>query len=229
MTKLLEEILSLFQQHADIEKAQKMAAYQKNQFAFYGIPTPLRRQLTKNLLKEKAKETEIDWSFVFSLWHQNQRECQYLACDYLHLPKMRNLLVPTDLPQLKQLVIQKSWWDSVDSLDELVGQMTKTYPNLKQTLVDWSCADNLWLRRLAINHQLGFKRETDQHLLAQIIKHNIAGSLFEKEFFINKAIGWALRDYSKSNPQWVAAFIAENADDMTSLSIREASKYLKEE
>lgn len=100
--------------------------------------------------------------------------------------------------------------------------MTLRYPELKKVMVEWSQTDNIWLRRVAIDHQLLFKNKTDTLLLAEIITNNFG----TKEFFINKAIGWSLRDYSKTNPQWVKDFIQKHSSQMAPLSIREGSKYL---
>ncbi|MPM26083.1 hypothetical protein SDC9_72584 [bioreactor metagenome] len=88
--------------------------------------------------------------------------------------------------------------------------------------MEWSSADDIWLRRVAIDHQLGFKEKTDTALLEEIIKNN----LNQKEFFINKAIGWCLRDFSKTNPDWVRAFLSVHKNDLSNLSIREGSKYV---
>ncbi len=221
-----QEMLMLFQENRDSIKAEAMAAYQKNQFDFYGIQTPLRRQLSKTFLKDKAAVEEIDWDFIMAMWQENYRECQYLACDYLRQSRVKKRLTVSDLAKLKQLIVTKSWWDSVDSLDEIVGSIVKRYPEAKRQILDWSLADNFWLRRIAIDHQLGFKEETDRHLLAEVIENNLQGSDFDNEFFINKAIGWSLRDYSKTAPDWVALFIEEHRNQMAPLSIREASKYL---
>jgi len=126
------------------------------------------------------------------------------------------------VPRIKHLATTKSWWDTVDNLDTLMGAIALAYPEVNTTLVAWSEDENIWLRRLAIDHQLQRKEQTDTDLLRQIIVSN----LDQREFFITKAIGWALRDYSKTDPNWVAAFIAEFGDLMAPLSIREASKYL---
>lgn len=220
------EVINLFKQHSDLENAAKMAKYQKNHFQFYGISTPLRRQLSKEFLKEKALENTVDWDFVFKMWQEEQRECQYLACDYLLLKKVSPKLTLTDLEKIEKLVINKSWWDSVDNLDAVAGNIVQNYPQAKEVMLKWSLADNFWLRRLAIDHQLVFKEKTDHHLLAQMIENNLSGSTFDKEFFINKAIGWSLREYSKINPAWVQHFIETYEEQMNRLSIREASKYL---
>ncbi|GHU36746.1 hypothetical protein FACS1894192_04030 [Bacilli bacterium] len=120
------------------------------------------------------------------------------------------------------LAIQKSWWDSIDFLDEHVGSIVQHFPQAKTIMLDWSQDDNFWIRRLAIDHQLGFKLATDADLLAAIIKNNVGSD----EFFINKAIGWSLREYSKVAPDWVRAFISGNQANMAKLAIREGSKHL---
>ncbi|MGT2750070.1 DNA alkylation repair protein [Streptococcus orisasini] len=220
------EIIKLFEENSDSEKAAKMANYQKKHFAFYGIPTPLRRQLSKTFLKEKSLEEVIDWEFVFAMWQEDCRECQYLVCNYLQMPKIKSKLTLSDLSKIKELVVSKSWWDSVDNLDEVAGAIVKNDSQAKEIMLEWSLADNFWLRRVAIDHQLTFKKDTDENLLAAIIENNLSGSAFAKEFFINKAIGWALREYSKTNPIWVHYFIEKHKEQMDRLSVREASKYL---
>ena len=127
------------------------------------------------------------------------------------------------MDKLYALAIQKSWWDSIDFLDEHVGSIVQRFPQAKATMLVWSQDDNFWIRRLAIDHQLGFKLKTDADLLAQIIQNNLGSD----EFFINKAIGWSLREYSKVAPDWVRDFIEASGDELNSLSIREGLKVLK--
>lgn len=135
---------------------------------------------------------------------------------------MQSYLKETDLPKLEQLVVTKSWWDTVDILDRVVGSLVANHPELEEVLLKWSLSDNIWLRRVAIDHQLLRKKKTNVQLMEKILLNN----LDQTEFFINKAIGWALRDYSKTNPEWVARFIEKNKKRMSELSIKEASKYL---
>lgn len=134
----------------------------------------------------------------------------------------KNYLRLEDLPKLKQLAQTKSWWDSIDGLDKLVGKIVQDHPEAQQTIIEWSLDEDFWLRRIAIDHQLLQKDKTNTALLEQILINN----LNQSEFFINKAIGWALRDYSKTNPDWVRHFIAQHRDQMSNLSIREGSKYI---
>lgn len=143
-----------------------------------------------------------------------------MALDYLQSKK--NLLTPADLPKLKNLAQSKSWWDTIDHLDEIVGDLVFRFPECKMTMLAWSKDSDIWLRRLAIDHQLLRKEETDTALLEQILLNNLG----QTEFFLNKAIGWSLRDYAKTNPQWVVELIEKHRDKMAMLSIREGSKYL---
>ena len=129
---------------------------------------------------------------------------------------------PSDLPRLKKLAQTKSWWDTIDFLDRLVESIIARFPETKEIILSWSCDEDIWLRRLAIDHQLLRKEETDTKLLEKILVNNLG----QTEFFINKAIGWALRDYSKTNPDWVRDFIERHRAEMAALSIREGSKYL---
>lgn len=199
------------------EKSHKMSAYMKHKFSFLGVPAPERREVQKFHFKEdKIKNT--DWDFVQKCWDSSYRELQYVAMDYLR----KKSLCPKDMHRLKKLIITHSWWDSVDNLVPIVGKIIQNYPELCPLMLEWSVADNLWLRRVAILHQLLRKHQTDTQLLGQIIQNNFG----DTEFFINKAIGWALRDYAKTNPQWVRDFLNDHQHKMARLSIREASKYL---
>ena len=162
----------------------------------------------------------IDWDFVDTCWEKEPREYQYVAANYLKA--MQSYLTKDDLPKLERLVVTKSWWDTVDILDRVVGSLVADYPELEEVILKWSLSDNIWLRRVAIDHQLLRKEKTNVQLMEKILLNN----LNQTEFFINKAIGWALRDYSKTNSEWVAAFIEKNKKRMAELSVKEASKYL---
>jgi 3-methyladenine DNA glycosylase AlkD len=213
-------VIELLRGNADPERAGQMAAYMKDKFPFLGIQTPLRKKLSREFLKEVRKSPVTDWNLIDELWALPEREFQYLAEDYL--TTRQKFLVPADLDGIKRLATTKSWWDTVDSLDRIAGQIALAYPESNATLLAWSTDDSMWLRRLAIDHQLVRKEATNTQLLAEILQNNLG----QTEFFINKAIGWALRDYSKTNPAWVRNFIEEHRNQMAPLSIREASKYL---
>lgn len=204
---------------AEKGQAQPMKAYMKKNFEFLGVRSPERRKAAKQFFKD-FKTHELDWDFIEACWVQPYREFQYVAIDYLVAHKKN--LVLADLPRLKKLAQTKSWWDSIDGLDKLVGKIVLDNPEAKQVMIDWSLDEDFWLRRIAIDHQLLQKEKTDTVLLEKILVNN----LNQTEFFINKAIGWSLRDYSKTNPQWVRDFLGKYQHQMASLSIREARKYL---
>ena len=215
-TKIL---LKLLENQADPAKVPAMEAYMKNKFSFLGVQKPILKKIEREFFKLFIKDP-IDWTFVEECWQQPYREFQYIAMDYLD--KKKKELRPEDFPKLKQLAQTKSWWDSINQLDLIIGEITFTYPETKQVMLDWSKDQDFWLRRIAIDHQLMCKDLTDTDLLAEVICNNFG----QTEFFINKAIGWSLRNYSKVNHDWVRAFIDQHASQMASLSIREASKYL---
>ena len=216
----LADLLGELEAAKDPEKAGPMEAYMRYQFPFLGIAGPERNALYRKYFLRAKKTKMIDWDFVDTCWEKEPREYQYVAANYLKA--MQSYLTKDDLPKLERLVVTKSWWDTVDILDRVVGSLVANHPELEEVILKWSLSDNIWLRRVAIDHQLLRKEKTNVQLMEKILVNN----LDQTEFFINKAIGWALRDYSKTNPEWVARFIEQNKKRMSELSIREASKYL---
>ena len=215
-TKIL---LKLLEDQANPTKVPAMEAYMKNKFSFLGVQKPILKKIEREFFQPFIKNP-IDWTFVEECWQQPYREFQYIAMDYLD--KKKKELRPEDFPKLKELAQTKSWWDSIDQLDLIIGEITFHYPETKQVMLDWSKDQDFWLRRIAIDHQLMRKEKTDTDLLEKVILNNLGQS----EFFINKAIGWSLRNYSKVNPDWVGAFIDRYREQLSPLSIREGSKYL---
>ena len=215
----VEELLENLKAAATPDDVPAMKAYMKNKFEFLGVKTPARRKLAKTFFKQQT-DSVIDWNFINEAWNNPYRELQYAALDYLESRK--KLLASSDLPRLKKLAQTKSWWDTIDFLDRLVGSIIARFPETKEIILSWSYDKDFWLRRLAIDHQLLRKEETDTELLEKILVNNLG----QTEFFINKAIGWALRDYSKTNLDWVRDFIERHQAEMAALSIREGSKYL---
>ena len=216
----LVDLLGEIEAAKDPKKADPMEAYMRHQFPFLGIAGSERNALYKKYFPSAKKTKMIDWDFVDTCWEKEPREYQYVAANYLKA--MQSYLTKDDLPKLERLVVTKSWWDTVDILDRVVGSLVADYPELEEVILKWSLSDNIWLRRVAIDHQLLRKEKTNVQLMEKILLNN----LNQTEFFINKAIGWALRDYSKTNSEWVAAFIEKNKERMAKLSIKEASKYL---
>ncbi len=148
------------------------------------------------------------------------RELQYFVCDYLNT--MKAYLSYEDIPHIRQYIKVKQWWDTIDSFDRIIGDIGLRDERVNDLMLEWSKDEDFWLRRTAIDHQLCRKDKTNTELLEKILVNNFGSD----EFFINKAIGWSLRDYSKTNPEYVKAFISKYSDQMANLSIKEASKYL---
>ena len=201
--------------------AESMEKYMRDKFNFLGIRGPKRTELFKKYFPTARKTKEIDWNFIETCWNKEEREFQYAVVYYLKA--MQKFLKKGDISKLKYLVVTKSWWDTVDLLSKIIGDVVNRNKELKTLMLEWSKKENdIWLRRVAILHQLSFKENVDKLLLETILEDNLCDS----EFFINKAIGWALRDYSKVNPEWVRKFIEKNRSEMANLSLREAMKYL---
>ena len=201
--------------------AESMGKYMRDKFNFLGIRGPKRTELFKKYFPTARKTKEIDWNFIETCWNKEEREFQYAVVYYLKA--MQKFLKKGDISKLKYLVVTKSWWDTVDLLSKIIGDVVNRNKELKTLMLEWSKKENdIWLRRVAILHQLSFKENVDKLLLETILEDNLS----DGEFFINKAIGWALRDYSKVNPEWVRKFIEKNRSKMANLSLREASKYL---
>lgn len=213
-------IKELFEGEQDKENAVQMSKYMKDQFEFYGIPSPERKALYKDFLKEEKHSKAIDWSFLDRCYEDNHREFQYLVYDYLM--SMKKYLKYEDIVKIRGYITNKSWWDTIDFLCKAIGEIGLRDERVADLMLKWSADENIWVRRTAILHQLAYKKKTNTGLLADIITACFGSS----EFFINKAIGWALREYSKTDPEWVRAFISRHKDQMHSLSIKEASKYI---
>ena len=219
MDKYLE-IKKLFEQNEDKENAIAMAKYMRNLFEFYGLATPKRKKLYKDFLKAEKKNKKVDWEFLDKCYLDSHREFQYLVSDYLIT--MNDYLTYDDIPKIKKYIKTKQWWDTIDFLDRVIGEIGLKDNRVDDLMLEWSCDNDFWVRRIAIDHQLCRKEKTNTELLEKILVNNFGSD----EFFINKAIGWALRDYSKTNPLWVREFINKYKDKMSNLSIKEASKYI---
>lgn len=216
----LYNIFQDLEKYADKDKAKHMAGYMKDKFQFLGIQTPKRKEVSQPYFKEAKKTKSIDWDFVDACWEKPYREAHYLSIDYINM--MKDFLLLEDLEKIKRLITSKSWWDSVDGFHRLVGYLALKYPEIDKTMIQWSLDKNIWLRRIAIDHQMHRKEEMKEELLEEILVNNLG----QGEFFINKAIGWALRDYSKTNPEWVREFVDKHRDGLSNLSIREGTKYI---
>lgn len=217
--KLLD-LITDFEENRNELLAESMSKYMQDKFRFLGVRGITRTEIYKKYFPDTRKTKIIDWDFVESCWNKEEREFQYVVVYYLKA--MQKFLKREDISRLKYLIVTKSWWDTVDLLAKVIGSLVIRIEGYDQIMLEWSKDSNIWLKRVAILHQLSLKEKVDKQILERIL----VGNLGDSEFFINKAIGWALRDYSKYNPEWVREFIKKNKDNMANLSIREASKYI---
>ena len=217
--KLLDLITDLEENRNEL-LAESMSKYMQDKFRFLGVRGATRTEIYKKYFPDARKTKIIDWDFIESCWNKEEREFQYVVVYYLKA--MQKFLKREDISRLKYLIVTKSWWDTVDLLAKVIGSLVIRIEGYDQIMLEWSKDSNIWLKRVAILYQLSLKEKVDKQILERIL----VGNLGDSEFFINKAIGWALRDYSKYNPEWVREFIKKNKDNMANLSIREASKYI---
>ena len=217
--KLLDLITELEEKRNEL-LAVSMERYMQDKFRFLGVRGATRTEIYKKYFPDARKTKTIDWDFVENCWNKEEREFQYVVVYYLKA--MQKFLKREDISRLKYLIVTKSWWDTVDLLAKVVGSLIIRIKGYDQIMLEWSKDSNIWLRRVAILYQLSLKDKVDKQVLDEILVNNLGDS----EFFINKAVGWALRDYSKYNPEWVREFIKKNKENMANLSIREASKYI---
>lgn len=217
--KLLDLIIDLEENRNGL-LAESMSKYMQDKFRFLGVRGATRTEIYKKYFLDARKTKTIDWDFVESCWNKEEREFQYVVVYYLKA--MQKFLKREDISRLKYLIVTKSWWDTVDLLAKVVGSLVIRIEGYDQIMLEWSKDSNIWLKRVAILYQLSLKEKVDKQVLERILVNNLGDS----EFFINKAIGWALRDYSKFNPEWVREFIEKNKNGIANLSLREASKYI---
>ena len=203
------------------EIAERQAAYMKNKFKFLGIKSPLRKELQKPflLLSGLPKKEEIH-KIVKTLWQKPEREFQYFAQELLQ--KSNKQFEKKDILLFEELITHKSWWDTVDFIaSNVLGSYFVKFPELREKYIKkWIASNNMWLQRSALLFQLKYKKEVDTELLS----YSINLLLGSKEFFINKAIGWSLRQYGKYNPSWVLDFV--NKTPLENLSKKEALRLI---
>lgn len=206
----------------DPERAADMRRYMRDQFAFFGVPAPERRAIARRVLGPLGAPSASDLEILGPLaWAVDEREVQHTAVDLLvrHVQIAR----PELLAVVGQLVTTKSWWDTVDPLAaNVVGPLVRSHPSLVWILDSWIDGDELWLARTAILHQLGYKDDTDTE---RLFGYSLAWASCP-DFFARKAIGWALRQYARTDPDAVRRFLAEHGDVLSPLSVREAAKHL---
>ena len=222
MHSYVKQLKSLLEKNASPKQAPAMKKYMRDQFEYLGIKTPQSVALQKEFYAEHGlpEVTELD-AILRDLWSLPQREFQYAAVGLLG--RLNKQLPSEFIDTIEYLITTKSWWDTVDSIaGGTVGVHFKRYPAVKKKyLARWRKSENFWLRRTTILFQLNYKEETDFDLLCDIIRENLGS----KEFFINKAIGWALRQYARTDPKAVKKFV-NATKELNPLSRREAMKHL---
>jgi 3-methyladenine DNA glycosylase AlkD len=213
----IEALAAALEARRDPDRAAAMAAYMKDHFAFFGVPSPERRLAQREALGEWTTPTaDALAAFARSCWARDEREFQYAACDTLvqHVRRLSS----ANLDLLEELITTRSWWDTVDILaSRVVGPLAE-----RPTMERWLVSGDLWLERAVILHQLGYKEATDEAFLFRACLTHAASS----DFFHRKAIGWALRQYARTDPDAVRTFVADHADELANLSKREALKHL---
>lgn len=216
----IEEVRQVLQAAADDDIARQQALYMRNKFAFFGLKTPLRRELYRKFLTKEMRPplSELE-AIVHELWEQPEREFHYFAIELVE--KYAPLFRRTDLQLLEYLAKENQWWDSIDVIaTKLMSVYFKKFPDERYPAMQrWHTEPDFWLWRCAILFQLKYKSATDvTFLTAAILPFRQ-----KKEFFVQKAIGWVLREYRRTDEAWVDAFVAEN--DLMPLSRREALKH----
>jgi len=221
MNEFIETLELELKRNANLKIAAGQKAYMRNQFEFYGIKTPLRREIQKPFLAKSYLPPKTDLEeIVKTLWNKPQREYQFIAQELIY--KYTQQFDKNDIALLEFMVTHKSWWDTVDYIAvKLIGAYFTKYPEqLDAVISSWLNSNNIWLQRCCLLYQLKSKDKMDTQRLSYIIK-SLLGS---DEFFINKAIGWVLREYTRTNPKWVVEFVSNH--ELAPLSKREALRLL---
>jgi 3-methyladenine DNA glycosylase AlkD len=217
----VNQIKEIFEANRNPENAQAMKKYMRNLFDCIGLKNPERTELTKGLLQKNLLPSKKDaFKIVRELWNMQEREYQYFAMNLLD--KFAKQPEEEDIIFYEWLITEKSWWDTVDWIAaHYTGNYFKKFPGKINTVTSrWIESDNIWLKRSALLFQLKYKTETDLDLLFSYINK----CLGSKEFFINKAIGWILREYSKTDPARVIEFVEKTR--LAPLSRKEALKVI---
>ena len=218
-TQYLEELASRFKEEADPKNAEQASAYMRHQYRFFGLKSPRRNALFKSHREKYGLPDE--WrKTVGKSWEYDEREIQYIGMELAY--RCRKNWGREDLALFESMVIQKSWWDTVDYISSnIMGHYLLCFPDLTEEVTKrWNKSDNMWLNRASIIFQLKYKDKTDFELMQNMINRHKSSP----EFFLQKAIGWALRQYARQNPQAVRSYVANT--ELKPLSRREAMKHL---
>ncbi|MCV6631131.1 MAG: DNA alkylation repair protein [Flavobacteriaceae bacterium] len=216
-------IIQSFESHSNPNIAAQQQAYMRDRFLFLGLKSPLRKNLQKPVFQQNRSMDIADLpQIVPSFWQLDAREYQYTAMEWA--ASFKNNYRKEDIYWMEKCICQKSWWDSVDFIaTNLVGNYFRLYPEqILPYAQKWIDSNHLWLQRTALLFPLKYKNELDTKLLQYVIESCIS----HQDFFIRKAIGWILREYSKTNAVWVKTFVDQHPK-LSPLSKKEALKWLQ--
>lgn len=221
--QLVQQLELEFEKNRNEFEAEGMSRYMKNRFTYFGIKKPKRAVIQKQWFSIIPKDftQEHKRELVLELWQKEEREFHYVAMDFMAKWKDKEL-VSEDSEFIEFLLTNHSWWDSVDALaSNYLGRYLRVFPKQRETVIkSWRKSENRWLRRSCLIFQLRYKSQTNFELLKSLILE----FKDEKEFFIQKAIGWSLREYAKTNPVSVRNFVEESG--IQGLAKREALKHI---
>jgi 3-methyladenine DNA glycosylase AlkD len=224
--ELIHALRSALESLADPSRAEGMRAYMKSQMPYLGVTTTPMRDMHRRVFPAFPIASFDDWrETVLAMWDEARyREERYSALALTGDTRYKAFRTLEALPLIEQLIVTGAWWDLVDGLaTHEIGDLLRRYPEaMRATLLEWSRGRDPWLRRTSIICQVGFKHDTDQQLLYACIEPSLA----ERDFFLRKAIGWALREYAKARPEAVRHYVAEHGSRLSTLSRNEALKHL---
>ena len=210
---------------ADPLKAAGMQAYMKSTMPYHGVNMPQLRAISREVFDGSSMSC-LEWSeTILELWRDARyREERYAAMFLLGMKRHRECITPAIMPMLEEMIVTGAWWDYVDEIARVVGDLLRRYPKqIRPVMRRWSTDSNLWKRRVSIICQLAFKKDTDLELLYA----NIQPNLGDRDFFVRKAIGWALRQYAWTDPDEVARYVRGHEAQLSGLSRREALKNIR--
>lgn len=223
MSDLIDYVQTALRASADPKKAAGMQAYMKTDMPFYGVQKPERVKILRGVKSRFAPDSHRDYlDSIAALWELPHREEKYLAQGFA--TAFPEHIVPASLSMYERFIVEGAWWDFVDeTATHMIRELVLGYPAETWSVVEgWAEDEDMWLRRTAVLCQVGAKDRTDPDRLFRFC----AARAHEKEFFIRKAIGWALRDHAYTDPEAVARFVSDHRDELSTLSFREATKHI---
>ncbi len=221
-----EKLQTRFAEAGDFDTARYQQSYMKTDMPFWGVKTPQTRKIVSFLIKESPIESPEEWvSLMDFIWtNASRREEWYASIELFNHAKFRKWILSEHVEFVEKMVVDGAWWEIVDPIaTHGVNQMLINQPlETSAILRDWAQSTNIWKRRTAILTQLLSKEKMDWNMQLEIMEHSLA----EKEFFLQKAIGWVLRQYSRTNPQRVEDYVSQNEQRLSPLAKREGMKWI---